>query len=207
MSWAEIKKSINSDLSTPLDKLITKKTNDLSSQLNGVVKGANYWMENKVVSGTYNIYNSKASAATCLSHKITNIDSHACGIFWRFNTPSSESVISHSSYFCVSSVGPSQKLCSYINKASFNGWYPLALSVELASAIKSCGMTLDCNYGLFPVNNDFTLISAVSNATNSFVNNGCLLLDNNAKGGGSPFSIYGVSSANSKIQVCCITRL
>ena len=112
MSWAEIKKSINSDLSTPLDKLITKKISDLSSQLNGVVKGANYWMENKVVSGTYNIYNSKASATTCLSHKITNIDSHACGIFWRFNTPSNESVISHSSYFCVSSVGPSQKLCT-----------------------------------------------------------------------------------------------
>ena len=78
---------------------------------------------------------------------------------------------------------------------------------ELASAIKSCGMSLYCNYGAFSVNTDFTLISGVSNATNSFVNNGCLLLDNNTKGGGSPFSIYGVSSANSKIQICCITRL
>lgn len=149
MSWAQIKKSINSDLTTPLNTLITNKTKELSSPLSAIKSDvttitnracANFLREYIATEKGAPYVDSTLSSSSWKTLATIGSISNNNPIEGIFIMPSIENV---SFKIRVDQQGPSASgVLSFTPSSENSKWMPVFLNYKFAECIKTCGLRL-----------------------------------------------------------------
>lgn len=117
MSWAEIKKAVNSDLSTPLNSKIDSQTTSLTNAINALKTGGNIKCVKSVQRGTATL----GSRETSKSITISSVNTSKAVVLYGGSSTGSANTSSSTNMLCYVSL--SNGTTVQVNRQSFgNGW-------------------------------------------------------------------------------------